>query len=246
MGLLLGCAPKAVDPRTLQYREMRADVPWNTSPAYSWDDEHPGVVPTPMFANDRYGNCVIALRAHHTLRMEREETGATLAITDNDVVSQYLVEGNGQDNGLVMLWSLRDWRTKGWKAAGKRLYIHSFLEIQPQRHELVKEAMLVGTGLEFGVRLPLSAADQMDAHQTWDVVSGDRGVKDSWGGHAILAVAYDAEGVEFITWGKRQKATWRWVDAYADECYLVIDAPDTLGGSTIDAKILDLALADLS
>ena len=40
---------------------------------------------------------------------------------------------------------------------------------------------------------------------------------DILGGHDIIAVAYDAEGPTFITWGGYQKATWAWVQHYADE-----------------------------
>lgn len=243
MPLLLGLKPKHTDPRTLQFRTMRAPAP-AVPAAYSWDSEHQGAVPTPMFANDRYGDCVIAARAHQTLRFEWQESGGILPqISDGEVVTEYLKESGGVDSGLVMLYAMRAWRG-GWTAGGKVYKIHSFLEVQPQDHGLVTEALCVGLGLQFGVRLPLSASDQMNAHEPWDLVSGPRSEAGSWGGHAMLSVSYDESGVEFVTWGKRQRATWRWIDAYADECYLVIDDIDrTL--ETIDTERLTVALDNL-
>lgn len=228
MTMRLGLAPKQVDKRTLRYRALRAPGVWRPPAAWSWDGEHPGAVPVPMFANDRYGDCVIAARAHQTLRFEAAEVGAPPPITDEEVVAEYFAESGGIDAGLVMLQAMRAWRA-GWVAGGATYTIHSFLEVVAQDHDEVREAMVVGTGLQFGARLPLSAADQMGVGAPWDLVAGPRGAAGSWGGHAILACEYDAAGVTFITWGKRQRATWAWVDAYADECYLAIDDVDRAG-----------------
>lgn len=230
--MLLGLAPKHVDPRTIQYRAIRGAATWEPPASYSFDAEQKAkgvTIPTPMFANDRYGDCVIAARAHQTLRFELTEQGSVLPITDKEVTDQYFKESGGQDSGLVALYSMRAWR-KGWVAAGKPYRIHSFLEVQPQDHALVKEATVVGTGLQWGIRLPLSAADQLNAGAPWDVVSGPRGQAGSWGGHMVTGSEYDAEGVTVVTWGKKQKMTWRFIDAYADECYLAVDDVNRLSG----------------
>lgn len=243
----LGRAAKAVDPRTVQYRAVRLEAAWEPPARYSWDEEHPGAVPVPMFLNDQIGDCVIAGRAHHTLRFEFNEQGVAVPITDADVRKEYFLESGGQDSGLVLLYSLRDWRNRGWPAAGKTYRIHSYLEVQPQDHRLVKEAMLVGVGLQFGVNLPLSAADQMNQGAPWDLVAGPRGVAGSWGGHLVHGSEYDDEGVVFETWGKRQKATWRWLDAYCDECYLVIDDVNSLAAGasgTLDVDALTTAVEE--
>jgi hypothetical protein len=58
----LGKAPARHDPRTLKFAALikaRITIPKQ----YDFDQQHPGV-PTPMFANDRYGDCVMAGRAH--------------------------------------------------------------------------------------------------------------------------------------------------------------------------------------
>jgi len=231
---LLGLAPKHVDPRTLQAREILGAGTWKPPVAYSYDAEKAAagvVVPTPMYANDRYGCCVISARAHQTLRFELNEQGGILPILDKDVTDEYFRESGGQDSGLVALYSMRAWR-KGWTAAGKVYRIHSFLEVQPQDHDLVREATVVGTGLQWGIRLPLSAADQLNTGAPWDVVAGPRGQAGSWGGHMVLSAEYNEVGPVFVTWGKKKQATWRFIDAYADECYLAIDDVNNLPGST--------------
>jgi hypothetical protein len=42
-----------------------------------------------MFGNDVHGDCVIAGRAHQTLRFEDIEQGSVLMITDKEVLKEY-------------------------------------------------------------------------------------------------------------------------------------------------------------
>jgi hypothetical protein len=61
----LGKAPAKADRRNLRFAALlKAPVP--APKEYDFDLAHPGV-PTPMFANDRYGDCVMVGRAHQTL-----------------------------------------------------------------------------------------------------------------------------------------------------------------------------------
>ena len=114
----LGKQPARRDRRNLSLKSiLRAPV--KVPAEYDFDTSHAGV-PTPMFANDRLGDCVIAGRAHQTLRFELVEQRKIIPITDREVVRQYLLETGGEDNGLVVLASLKRWRTRGWSAAGER------------------------------------------------------------------------------------------------------------------------------
>jgi hypothetical protein len=83
-------------------------------------------------------------------------------------------------------------------------------------------------GLYTGVALPLSAQEQMQRRQPWDVPAegptGD-GAPNSWGGHCLWTVAYDADGLTCLTWGQKQRLTWAFWQAYCDEC-LPILAPE--------------------
>src|SRR5215813_5982087 len=124
----LGKAPAKKDKRNLKFATLlRAAAP-ALPPAYDFDLTHLGI-PTPMFGNDVHGDCVIAGRAHQTLRFEDIEQGSVLMITDKDVLKEYFKETGGADNGLVVFDSLNEWRHKGWKV-GKHTYkIKAFAEV---------------------------------------------------------------------------------------------------------------------
>src|SRR5215510_874663 len=94
---------------------LKAPVP--VPAEYDFDVEHHGI-PTPMFKNDDLGDCVIAGRAHQTLRFEDAEQGIILDISEADVVREYFKETGGRDTGLAVLDSLNLWRRRGWRAAG--------------------------------------------------------------------------------------------------------------------------------
>src|SRR5947207_207640 len=99
--------------RDLKFKELMRIAP--IPDEYNWDLIHPGV-PTPMFLNDTLGDCVIAGRAHQTLRFEFAEQGNVIPISDADVQREYFIETGGVDSGLVVSRSLRRWRQKGWFA----------------------------------------------------------------------------------------------------------------------------------
>src|SRR3954464_2591636 len=120
----LGKAKARRDPRNLKLKTiLRAPV--KVPKEYDFDTAHKGV-PTPVFANDRFGDCVIAGRAHQTLRFELIEQKKVIGITDGEVVREYLLETGGKDSGLIVLDSLSRWRTRGWIAAGSRYFITAF------------------------------------------------------------------------------------------------------------------------
>ncbi|MBI3877728.1 MAG: hypothetical protein HY300_17510, partial [Verrucomicrobia bacterium] len=62
----LGKASARQDERNLKLAAI-LKAPPPAPAAYDFDVKHPGI-PTPMFANDAHGDCVIAARAHLTLR----------------------------------------------------------------------------------------------------------------------------------------------------------------------------------
>jgi len=62
-----------------------------------------------------------------------------------------------------------------------------------------------------------------DAHgeplPVWDVIPGGSEV----GGHAVILVAYDADFVTVISWGRLFKMTWAFFENYCKEAYALID-----------------------
>src|SRR4051794_31538952 len=113
-GFKLGKAPAKRDRRNLKFATL-LKAPVTVPDEYDFDLKHAGV-PTPMFANDVYGDCVIAGRAHQTIRFEDIEQSKIVKITDQEVLKEYFAETGGPDTGLVVLDSLNLWRQEGWTA----------------------------------------------------------------------------------------------------------------------------------
>lgn len=221
----LGKAPVKHDDRNLRFAAI-FKTPAKLPKEYDFDLQHPDV-PTPMFGNDAYGDCVIAGRAHQTLRFEDLEQGALIPITDKEVITEYLKESGGQDSGLVVLDSLNSWRKKGWRAA-KRIYkIKAFAQINHNDPNEVKSAVFMDLGVGFGLSLPLSAKTQTQSGKIWDVVKGSGSKPNSWGGHYTYVSGYTTKGPVCVTWGRKQPMTWSFVKKYCDEAYAIIDAKDT-------------------
>src|SRR5262245_15847627 len=199
----LGKAPAKKDKRNLKFATLlRAAVPLPSF--YDFDLSHPGI-PTPMFGNDQLGDCVIAGRAHQTLRFEDIEQGSMLMITDKDVVKEYFKETGGPDTGLIVLDSLSLWRKKGWKV-GKHIYkIQAYAEVAFANHEQVRQAIFGDVGVGLGVQLPNAAKVQIQTGQPWDVTSGPDAVPGSWGGHYVYVPGYTPSGPVCVTWGRKQQ-----------------------------------------
>lgn len=233
--LRLGKGPVKKDVRNLQFaaiRKRKITVPKE----YDFDAEHPGI-PARMYMNDAYGCCVISGRANQTQRFELKELAKMIKITDLDVKRQYFKESGGEDSGLVMLNSMNSWRRKGWLAAGRRLFISLYSQVQPRDHASITQCIYSGLGLQVGADMPVSASAQFDRGQPWDVVGGSNGVPGSWGGHCVYIVGYTAKGPVCWTWARKQQMTWKWFDKYVSEVYLPIDAVDT----TKKRKLLDMS-----
>jgi hypothetical protein len=186
-----------------------------------------------MFGNDQLGDCVMAGRAHQTLRFELLEQGKLLPITDKDVETEYFRESGGADGGLVVLDSLDEWRTRGWKAGGQTLKIEAHAHVDPTNPEELRAAAVARVGIACGLMLPLSAQDQVG--KVWDVVKGRKGKPGGWGGHYVYSCTYNRIGPKFITWGLLQQATWAFVAECCDEAQLIIDAIDKAKGIDGDA-----------
>jgi len=229
----LGKAAAKKDERNLRFATLlRATAP--TLPNdYDFDTTHPGI-PTPMFGNDNYGDCVIAGRAHQTLRFEDIEQGSVLMITDKQVLKEYRRETGGPDTGLVVLDSLKEWRKKGWKVGRHTYKIRAFAELDFENHEEVRQAIFADIGIGLGVQLPNSAKMQIQTGQPWDVTTGSGSAKGSWGGHYVFVPGYTRIGPVCVTWGRKQPMTWAWLDKYCDEAYTIFDAKNRFRKTMID------------
>lgn len=220
----LGKLPAKRDRRTLKLASIFAATLPPIPDAFDFDKGRK--VPVPMFANDKLGDCVIAGRAHQTLRFELVEQRTTVKITDKEVVDEYFRQTGGRDSGLIVLNSLKAWRKNGWTVAGRLYKVDAFASINPRNHADTKAAVFLLTGIGCGLRLPKSAQSQWQKGKPWDVVSGNDGKPGSWGGHYVHVPAYNATGPVCVTWGKKHQMTWAFWDKYCDEAYGIVDALD--------------------
>ncbi len=221
----LGKEPARRDSRNLKLKAiLRAPV--KVPGEYDFDTSHSGV-PSPVFANDRVGDCVIAGRAHQTLRFELVEQKKVIEITDDDVTREYFLETGGPDEGLFVLDSLKLWRTSGWKAAGDQYFIMAFAEIDRAKSSEVKRTVFTDLGVGLGLSLPLTAQREFEAGKPWRTTIGSGSAPNSWGGHYVYVTGYTTLGPTCVTWGRKQLMSWSFFKKYCDEAYAVVDALNT-------------------
>lgn len=241
----LGKAPAKRDDRNFRFAAL-VKAPPKVPAEYDFDLKHPGI-PTPMFANDEYGCCVISGRAHQTLRFELLEQKKKLGIADKEVLAEYFRQTGGEDTGLIVLDSLKLWRKKGWKAARKPYSIRAFSEILPFDHASMRQAVFLDVGVGLGLSLPLTAQAQMQAGKAWDVAKGRGAAPNSWGGHYVYVPGYTKKGPVCVTWGRKQQMTWAFIDKYCDEAYAIFDGKNAeKKRKALDAAKLDSLLAGVS
>jgi hypothetical protein len=241
----LGKASAKRDKRNFKFAALLQAAPPALPSSYDFDNTHTGI-PTPMFGNDVHGDCVMAGRAHQTLRFEDIEQGSVLMITDKDVLKEYFKETGGPDTGLVVLDSLNEWRHKGWKV-GKRTYkIQAYAEVSFTNHNQVRQAIFADVGMGLGVQLPKSAQKQIQTGQPWDVTSGPDAAPGSWGGHYVYVPGYTPSGPVCVTWGRKQQMTWAWLDKYCDEAYAIFDAKDGFKKTMINKAKITASLKALA
>jgi len=255
--LRLGKLPARYDSRTIRLPTIFKDRVLPSVPESFDIDQALGLnIPLPMFANDSWGDCVIASRAHMTLRFEGFEQNKVLSITDTEVLKEYWKEQRPcalrrllsphPDNGLNELDSLKAWR-KGWKAGGKTYDIYAFAGIDWKAHQEIMAAIYLLRGAYTGVALPISAQSQTGPNLVWDVDSTPDGEPGSWGLHAIFLKSYNSLGPVCVTWGALQQMTWAFVDKYFDEAYGVVDNRDRfMKDSPVDVKYLDSILQEIT
>jgi hypothetical protein len=243
----LGKAPAKKDDRNFRLALLLRKLP---PVPEEWNDLNLKLkIPMPMFANDVYGDCVIAARAHQTMRFEANEQKKVIEITDDEVLKEYWKESGGEgpehDRGLILLNSLKLWRKQGWKAGGQEYKIHAFAEIGSMNPRIVKTAIYLLSGAMVGLMLPLSAQKQLEANWIWENISADS-EPSSWGGHCVYLVGYNQLGPVCITWGKTQQMTWGFFQTYCDESYAIVDAKDRfLEDSILNVEKLEYYLDQL-
>lgn len=216
--------------------------PTVTAPV-SWDfDKDKKAFPVQVWGNDEYGDCEIAGRCNYLMRLQRQQTHLTIDLASKDAIAIYkemtgcVSPGDAGDTGMTTLDNLQQWKagwsiTKNWLKGGQgtRDYkLSAYGCVDNTNDELLRTCMYLFSGVLFGIDLPATAQAQTD-QGVWDVVDpslGGDSEPGSWGGHCVYGVAYDADSVTVLTWGRRVKMTEAFINAYVMESYSVIDSFD--------------------
>ena len=254
----LGKQGHVEDERTLMMANFMLDI--HVPEQYDFDKRR-AAFPSRMWGNDAYGDCVIAGRCNHLMRLERVEQRRTVPLYDDDAVSEYKrltgcqSAGDANDTGLVVLEAMRDWRNDGMATDGRfgirsaRNYkIAAYGELNPQDRNQLRNAIYTMHGIHLGFWLPI-AAQRMTNNGLWDYngEGGSEWQEGSWGGHLVYSKAYDADGLEILTWGMKVKVTNNFIEKYCDEAWAVVDSLDSWRTKqTIDVAALEQRLQEIS
>jgi hypothetical protein len=180
-------------------------------PAITWD----------MLGNDAVGDCTCAEVGHQINQLTWYGSGTEVKPTTTQVLAFYsAITGYNPakpstDQGAYIQDVLAYWRKNG--LIGHKIVAYASVDVSKAVE--VKQAIALFGSLNIGMNFPDSAMDQFNAGAVWDVVKGAR----IEGGHCVMAVGYDAAGVDIITWGAHARVTWAFWRKYVDEGWVALD-----------------------
>jgi hypothetical protein len=208
-------------------------------PPYDFDTANPGIQ-IEMYGNDTSEDCVIAARAHHTVRLTYVLGAPTLNISPEEITEEYTREAHG-GSGIDLGTSLLEWERYGWTAGGiANRTIQEFtgpfsvngagLALGDPTNDWseaqIMNSIFENTGVQAQLRLPRQI--RVDAPQSygpgnlWSDTTRPR----FWA-HVVLLTGYDANGPIGITWGKKQAMTWAFSKQYCLGVFKVVKGPNT-------------------
>lgn len=212
--------------------------------SYDFDSTNTGIV-IESYRNDatfQYNDCVIAARAHQTIRFDFVTGVPPLAISSDDVASEYFQEnGGGTTAGVDLDISLQLWRDRGWIAAHtkgrtiERFYGPLAIRDSPlfvgdltmQIDSPVLMNYIYGyTGVQVSLILP----DSIDVRSPGSYGSGTLWKDTSQLAvepHVMLLTGYSDQGPIGITWGKKQAMTWDFLRSYCCGAYVICKGANT-------------------
>jgi hypothetical protein len=181
--------------------------------------DYSGQAPTVLsqvYINDTLGDCVIA-GAYHVVGVETGGAGDLFTATDDNLLHDYGAIGGyvpgkeSTDNGCDEQTALNYWVNTGF-ANGTKL--QGYVSVDATNVTEVQQAMFLFENLYFGLELPDTWINPFPstAGFVWDV-----GTPDANNGHCVMAVGYNATGVQIDTWGLIGTITWAAVAQLAVE-----------------------------
>ena len=196
-----------------------------------------------MDGNDTLSDCTAAGLAN-AIRAQAAIAGVQVGLATADVVRFYSASTGydpnnpATDSGGYETDVLSYQLAHGFAASAQVPWVGLWGTIDPRDLNGVRLAMTHMGCAYLGVELAL--ADQGGGR--WDTTTAGDQTPGSWGGHCLLAWAYD--GIEpdstvwLATWGRLVPATWRWVASRCMEAHGVAHrqllGPDGRNGVGVD------------
>lgn len=190
-----------------------------------------------MYLNDRYGDCVIAGKAHALGLWSANDADhggpAVVQATDQEIYAQYQSVCGPGDRGCVIPHVLDYVQSQGFVAGGYRYTIDGYVSVDWRNQDLVKVAVYAFGALSIGINLPQAWTQQA----VWDVTNS-RIV----GGHDVTVVDFGPDGVYVSSWGRVYLITWRAFTStrWLEECYALL-APLWYGNDRLAPCGIDVA-----
>ena len=218
---------------------MSVALPVSSTPTPPYDSAYdvanPGIS-LPKFGNDLYDDCVIAARAHHTIRLNYAAGRPSILITDPEVTEEFNIETDRQGTtGLDLGMSLGEWKNPGWKAGGSggRAIVNFWgpydfvlagssasYPMNEMNETQVMTAIVQYTGAQSQLLLPEwidpSSPRTFGNGTLWSDTSGGQ-----FSPHAMLLTGFDQNGPIGVTWGAKQHMTWKFLSAYCTGLFVV-------------------------
>ena len=181
-----------------------------------------------MLANDKIGDCVIAMMLHSIEDFHLDAGTPPPAFTDADAISIYSAitgynpndpsSDRGTDEGAAM----RYWEHPGLQSTDNGSHtIVATVAVDPSNLNECRIAIDEFIDLQIGIALPISAQGETE----WTVVGDGKtghSAPGSWGGHGIPYREYDAETFKCVTWGAELLLTVPFHQDYAQEAHVVV------------------------
>jgi len=234
----LGKAPPKIDARTLRVSDYLGDL-GKAPEAVLWADRRYS-----MLGNDSLGNCT-CVAAHQAVQTWQKASGGEVARPRAaDILRTYRAftgyDGTpATDNGSDMLAILRKWRKSGL-STGHR--IKAFATIDDDALPLLRQACWLFGGLHLGIALPKFATTAIDWERPRNTATRDNKPY-SAGGHAVLMVGYTPTHAILVTWGRRIRASWDFLETYCDEAYACLADEWSAAREAFDRGRFDTDLA---
>lgn len=194
------------------------------------------------------GDCVLAFIAnvirltHGIARKPQPPITGKETIAAYSEVTGYVIDDPSTDNGTDMRTALNWWRKTGFADAnGVRHKLGAFALIPRGGHLAWFRALWqldIGVGL--GIQFPVSAMDQFNAGQVWQLVAGSP----IEGGHAILLDAR-RQWPRVETWARDQDVSEPFLEHQVDEAWALFMPDMLVAGKSPEGLNQAQLLADL-